>query len=99
MSSVDDTLDTYFFTLEGNICLNTLLEILNLELDEQPVTDSQDSWTITHHHPITSAFSYLAKITPRCDPETTDQYLADGGKQVLVKVRITITKYHPDDRD
>jgi hypothetical protein len=87
MSSVDDTLDTFFFTLDGDICLRTLLEILDLELDEQPVTEPQDSWTITHHHPITSAFSYLTKITSRCDPETADRYLADGGKLVLVKVR------------
>ncbi|KAI9288298.1 clasp N terminal-domain-containing protein [Umbelopsis sp. AD052] len=85
LSSVDDTLDTFFFTLDGDVCLKTLLEILALELDEQPVSEPQDSWTITHHHPITSAFSYLTKIAPRCNPGTADQYLADGGKLVLVK--------------
>lgn len=87
MSTVDDTLDTFFFTLDGEVCLNTLFNILDLELDEQPTTDAQDTWSITHYHPITSAFSYMAKIAPRCDPQAIDQRLANGGQHVLVKVK------------
>jgi hypothetical protein len=86
MSIVDDTLDTFFFTLDGDVCLDTLFDILSSELDEQPATNTDDNWAISHQHPITSAFSYLAKVASRCDPQKTDQRIADGGQQVLIKV-------------
>ncbi|KAJ2960361.1 hypothetical protein NQZ79_g4275 [Umbelopsis isabellina] len=85
MSAVDDTLETFFFTLDGDICLDTLFNFLSLKLDEQPAANSEDSWAITHLNPITSAFSYLAKVAPRCDSQRTDEKLAADASRILVK--------------
>jgi hypothetical protein len=86
MSAVDDTLDTFFFTLDGDICLETLFKFLSSKLDDQPATNSEDTWAITHLNPITSAFSYVAKVAPRCDPQRTDEKLANDAAGILVKV-------------
>lgn len=86
MSAVDDTLDTFFFTLDGDICLDTLFHFLSTKLDEQPAANSEDSWAITHLNPITSAYSYLAKVAPRCDPQKTDEKLTADASRILVKV-------------
>ncbi|KAM3583953.1 suppressor of tub2 mutation [Umbelopsis sp. WA50703] len=85
MSAVDDTLDTFFFTLDGDICLETLFKFLSSKLDDQPATNSEDTWAITHLNPITSAFSYVAKVAPRCDPQRTDEKLANDAAGILVK--------------